>query len=464
MTDQKPLIDKYVLILLGLALVIRLLTIRVMFWGTEAHADDAFSYIFLTYHSQYLGVPEDSHLGAFATSIAPLYPIYLIPFFKWMAASLPVVGGYPYLPIFEAGSYQAARIGHVFLDTGTVLSVYVLATTIFDRTVGRVALIAQAFDPRALIANGPIATEPLFLVLFTAGLAFFALGTTRDEWRYYPAAVMIGLSIMTRPVPIAFPLILGAYLVWRSEYRQLALRLAAAMVGIMLLIIIPWNIRTGLGGKSFFLPVSDSAFFHLWATTLDDSYSLGLQADVNRAHMDTFGRTDDIRPRDYVQSSVQQIVAAPIPWLAGILGDTISAFIRPYGANIAMPRGAPSLLGTLVDFTRGEASLAELIALPALPRRILLYLWHSWSLVLGTVGVVLAIVNRKPLSFIVLSWVIYASVLVSVLLIEPRYVYPVLFGFNIFAAYACVELLRLLQRLNRKKLVEQATLREGIAK
>lgn len=451
MKPKKPLLDKFALTLLTLALVARLISIRTAFWDTISHADDAFNYIFVTYHSEYLGLPEDSHLGAFVTSIAPLYPIYLIPFFKWMAADLPADRSYPYLPLFEAESYQAARIGHALLDTATVLSVYVLAFLIFGQAVGRVALVAQAFDPRALLAIGPIATEPLFIALFSGSLALFVLAVVQEDWRFYAASgLFMGLSIMTRPVPILFPLVLGGYLVWRSEYRRTALRVVGGMIVVCLLIIIPWNIRTGLGQGTFFLPVSDAAFYHLWVTTVEDKYTLQTQPEINEAHMQEFGKTDDITPVDYVSGAISNIAAAPFEWAGRILRDTLQAFLIPYGANIAMPRGTPSLFGTMQQFAQGQISFSELLSLPQLARRILLYLWHLWSLVFGLAGILLALIERKPLSFILLGWVLYASVIASVLLIEPRYVYPILFGFNIFAAFACVRLIELMQqRLTR---------------
>lgn len=446
MTPQKPLLDKFALVVLGFALLTRLVVIQTIFWDTNAHADDAFNYIFVAYHTEYLGLTENSQYGAFVTSIAPLYPVYLIPFFKWIPANLPVVGGFPYLPIFEAISYQAARVGHTLLDTGTVLAVYVMATTIFGRTVGRVALVAQAFDPRALLANGPIATEPLFLALFTSALALFVLGTAREEWRYYPvAALLIGLSIMTRPVPIFFPIVLAGYLIWRSQYRQTALRVAGGMFAIMLLIIIPWNIRTGIARGTFFLPVSDSAFYHLWVTTVEDEYDLALQPQINEAHMQEFGKTDNIVPVDYLRAATRRIWAEPFAWLSGILRDTIISFLIPYGANTAMPRGAPSFSGTIISFLRGGTSIQDVLTTPHLPRRLILYLWHGWSLLFGAIGIGMSIAVRKPLSFVVLGWVLYGSAVVSVLLVEPRYVYPVLFGLNIFAAYASVQLLEFLR-------------------
>jgi len=456
-TIKKSPFDTFAIIVLAIGLLARLFVMATVFHDDDAHADDAYSYIAVAYKPSFLGVAWNSEFGGVSTSFAPMYPIYLIPFFNanWSDNE----SWYPYsrLPRFSEDQFYAARMGHVLLDMITLTAVYLLASLIFDLRVGRVAVAAQALDPRAMFAIGPIATEPLFLTLLTVSLLVFVIAEQRNSIGLFVlSGLFMGLSVMTRPVPLLFPVVLGVLFVLRSKHRALALKVAGGLVAVLLLIIIPWNIRTGLGRGQFLLPVSDSAYYHLWATTVEGEYSLGNQNQINEAHLAEFGKTDRIMPEDYLQAAVRRIRANPFAWLNNIFDDTVRAFIEPYGANIAVTPGGPGLLTSWRNLLTGQLSLAEFLAIENILRRTLMYLWQGWGLLFGTIGIVLAIVKRVPQSYVIVAWIVYATLVTSALLIEPRYVYVIMFAFTVLAAYASVYVWDVISKLSRRQVTKDA--------
>ena len=66
-----------------------------------------------------------------------------------------------------------------------------------------------------------------------------------------------------------------------------------------------------------------------------------------------------------------------------------------------------------------------------------MYLWHGWGVVFGLAGIALLLAQRKMQpAFPLLAWILYGTAVSAALLIEPRYVFPLMFAFTIFAAYA----------------------------
>ena len=128
----------------------------------------------------------------------------------------------------------------------------------------------------------------------------------------------------------------------------------------------------------------------------------------------------------------------------GIIGlgrigkETLVAYLQPYGTVILTPSGA-GVKRALLDFVTGRGSLGDVLRVPGLFRRALMWLWHYWGLIGGVAGTVLAIRKRMGWAiFPLLAWVAYVTGVTAVLLIEPRYVFPTMFVFSALAAYASV--------------------------
>ena len=158
-----------------------------------------------------------------------------------------------------------------------------------------------------------------------------------------------------------------------------------------LLFVVPWTIRGTLNTGQF-VPVTDTVYLHFWQSTRTDSDALGGDSLEAAALADTGYDADpeltisDIRNRDFFRAGLQNIAAAPGVWIGHVLGDAAGSYLQPYGTQFLMPRGNPSAREEMTSLLRGEISPGAFLALPGIFRRLLIYLWHYWALLLGLAG------------------------------------------------------------------------------
>ncbi|MGB2694399.1 MAG: glycosyltransferase family 39 protein [Dehalococcoidia bacterium] len=136
---------------------------------------------------------------------------------------------------------------NVFLGVATVGLVYVLGWRLFRPTVGLVAAAWLAIFPNIVFHTAPLLTETLFNFLVVAALAVL-LSANWNERRLPPVrlvsfGVLLGLSVLVRPVSAPFLPALGFALVlhgwgWRRALGYVALATVAAIS-----VIAPWTVR-----------------------------------------------------------------------------------------------------------------------------------------------------------------------------------------------------------------------------
>lgn len=149
----------------------------------------------------------------------PLYPALLAPGFA----------------LFGSSSLWPARLLSVVLGSLVV----VLAGMIASRIAGRIAGLATAgvvavYPP--LLANDTVVlTEPLAFALLLGAILLV------NNRRWLPAAVVLGLLVLTRPNVYLVILIL-AFWVWRS----IGARQAVGLIAVTGIVVMPWLVRNHL--------------------------------------------------------------------------------------------------------------------------------------------------------------------------------------------------------------------------
>ncbi len=406
------------------ALLVRVAVILVAFQSAETFSGDGPFYLSAARHLDRLWLPANPRRAI--TSIGPFYPLFISPFVHLIPKSA------------EVAQLVAIRLAQAGVDTLTVLFVYLLARRLFGERVGRIALIAQAFDPRCLFTTGTIATETLFIALFTGSLLAYLWADegVRME-RYVLSGALLGLAVLTRPIPLLFPAILLIHILLKRRERRGALRGWAALVVAMALVVTPWMVRTAIvSGK--LIPVSDTAFVHFWRASREDGDVITSDTAVKEAaeedNLDRSAKAKGVAD-PYVAAGLRNILEAPLPWLGRTLAKTVASYLQPYGTVILTPRGA-GVRQALQAFLGGEAPLSAVLTVPGLWRRLLMYIWHYWGLIGGGVALVLTTRRRWHELLPLWGWLAYATAVTALLLIEPRYVFPVMFVLTIFAAYA----------------------------
>jgi 4-amino-4-deoxy-L-arabinose transferase-like glycosyltransferase len=438
MISRLPRNRRFVWAVLALGLVLRVGVILVAFASEQSFNGDSVYYMRIARQPiRFLG-------SADLTSSGPLYPLFLIPFFNLIPDSAPLA------------QVTAARLAQVVIDTTTVWLVYAIARNLFGETVGRVALVAQALDVRYLFATGIIATETLFIALFAWFVLLYLRAAAQEKSGPYRAAgAVLGLVVLTRPVPLLFPVLLAAHAWFTRGKRPQALRGVAWMSGVMLLVITPWIVRT-MAVTGEVVPIADTVFSQFWANSREDGREIGgtlyEEAVQEEIGTESVGVTTG---DDYMAAGLNNVLGAPFKWLGRITLDTLRAYGQPYGTVQLIGPTGTSVRGTLRDMLVGQATIGELLAIPGLIRRGLMYLAHFWGLLFGIVGLVIAVREIGWRVFPLPAWIVYATGVQAALLIEPRYVFPVMFAFTILAARASVSVWQAVFRSRQTTLLSE---------
>jgi hypothetical protein len=270
----------------------------------------------------------------------------------------------------------------------------------------------------------------------------FAVSSERLR-AYAGAGAILGIATLTRPIPIVFPIVLAIAALLGQSNRKKALQGVGVLYVTMMLVIAPWWLRN-VQGLNGLVPVSDTVFSHFWVASRPDAHELGGSVWDEAALQDAtelLGERPEalveVRPQDYAAAGIRNILAAPGAWIGRIASDLLDAYIQPYGTSLLIDTHE-SAKPLVQDVLSGERSLGELMVIPGLIRRTLMYLWHYWSLIGGVIGAVLSVRHRMWKALPLIGWVLYCSASLSLLLVEPRYLFPLVFAFTIFAAYATV--------------------------
>jgi hypothetical protein len=388
---------RFAWVVLAIALMLRVGVVLIAFANEQSFNGDSI------YYMRIARQPIDALGNADLTSSGPLYPLFLVPFFNLIPDTAPLA------------QVTAARLAQAAIDTATVWLVYAIARDLFGEGVGRVALVA-------LFA--------WFMLLYLRAAAGEKSGP------YRAAGAVLGLAVLTRPVPLLFPVLLGVHAWFQRGKRRQALRGVAWLVGMMLLTITPWVVRTALVTGEL-IPIADTAFSQFWANSRDDGREIG-GALYEEAVRDEIG-TESVGTTtgdDYVAAGLNNVLGAPLKWLGRIALDTLRAYAQPYGTVPLIGPTGTSVRGTLRDVLAGQATIGDLLAIPGLGRRGLMYLLHFWGLLFGVAGLVIAVREVGWRVFPLPAWIVYATGVQAALLIEARYLFPVMFAFTILAARA----------------------------
>ncbi|GAB4473994.1 MAG: hypothetical protein Kow00124_13530 [Anaerolineae bacterium] len=377
----------------------------------------------------------EHRFGQAVTTIGPVYPLFLAPFIALFRENLAV-------------QLTAIRLAQALIDTAAVGLVYLIARQLFGQSVGRIALLIQALDVRYMYQAGTILTETVFIGLFLLALWLYVRAVQQQKMGLYRlAGVALALATLTRPVPVLFPALLAVHLLIAAGDRRRALAGLAWMIGMMALVMLPWQVRVGIVTGEL-VPVSKTGTVHLWLASREDGQALG-KGTIDEARDEEIG--PNVGQRDtaqgaYISTALENILSAPGRWLARIGRDTLAAYLQPYGTVIAQGSSSISAKQVVLEFLAGERAFADVLALPGLMPRLLMYIWHYAGLIGGIAGAVLVMARRQWQALPLIFWIIYGTVLSAVLLVEPRYLFPLMAAFTILAAYAADALVKALNK------------------
>ena len=185
--------------------------------------------------------------------------------------------GYPLLVAACGGSVRTVRMVQAFIDTSTVLAAYLLARRWLTRGSSLAAAAVVALNPFLIYFTALVLTETLFTAMLLWGMVLIVRsgpgtegaarsnalpatphspppalrpsGTWRSTALWLLGGLVLAASLLVRQSAIGLPVILGvaAAVVNRGVgvpyHRRWPLPVGATMLGLTLLVLLPWAWR-----------------------------------------------------------------------------------------------------------------------------------------------------------------------------------------------------------------------------
>ena len=139
-------------------------------------------------------------------------------------SSIAVPPGFPSMLALGADPFAAARVLNILAIM--ILTALVGGAVWWSTHKAAPAIFAAALVSVAkplLVVHAMLLSEPLALVLGTAGLwlTLIALDDDRPAW-WYAAALALGLSVMMRYAAVVYPATAVIYVAWQRRWRRAA--------------------------------------------------------------------------------------------------------------------------------------------------------------------------------------------------------------------------------------------------
>lgn len=171
--------------------------------------------------------------------------------------------------IFGRGYWQVGLF-HTLLDVASIVMLYYIAKRLMPRGewVGALAGVFYAVYPYLVFQNLTVIDTPLFIFWLHAFVLLMVLlrgrpSLDRQTWGIATlSGVVLGLSLLTRPVLPFFALFVALWFLFRLNIKQTILRLLpVALVGA--LVLLPWIIRNYRVYNGF-VPLTTTSGANFW--------------------------------------------------------------------------------------------------------------------------------------------------------------------------------------------------------
>lgn len=370
--------------------------------------------------------------------------------------------GLPQHLLPPAAAVVSVRILQAVMGAATCCLVYRLALAVSrDARAGLIAAGALAVAPPFVIEPSLLLTETLYIFLLAAGLWVYLRGCGLEPpghpaaWRHLAAAsVLLGLAALTRAALLLFPLALALHLLLVFGWRR-GLRRAALLLAVYSLIVSTWTVynlarwnRLVIGAQGL------AAFLYLGAQA--EGWSGPQATDQNlaqQAGVEEFPTEPDEQQALYRDVAARIIAGDPLGYAQKRLRELASAYLQPHGTVFY---GGPSLRELTANWWTSDrtfAGLLRLVQTESFWPKLAVYAFHYAGLALGLAGVWRT--RRAWRAALPLAGFIAYTTLVHLALDAiPRYIFPTLPFWWVFAGVALAQLLDTRRRWPMPQLVK----------
>lgn len=358
-------------------------------------------------------------------STLPTPPLYLLFIGFWQAVLPP------------PAAIVMIRLIQAVMGVALCALSYRLARRLGGDRAGLWAAGALAVSPAFVIEPAALLSETLYMFLVSIALwlyvRLFAAHHTQPAVSLLLAGGLLGLATLTRAPLLLFPLGLALHLLlacgWRAGLRRAALLLAAYAFIVSL-----WTLYSLARWDRFIVAAPGfEAFLFLGTTGWQGPESV----DRSLAELSGAAVPDQIADQQqiYREAAMQNITRDLPGYLARRASDLADAYLQPHGTAYFGGESLKDLALGWLQTDRTPGGLLRLAQGEWFWPKLAIYIFHYAGLVLGVVGIWLTR-RRWRLALPLLGFIAYTTLVHFVLDALPRYLFPTMLFWWIFAAVA----------------------------
>ncbi|MAS37671.1 MAG: hypothetical protein CL610_26985 [Anaerolineaceae bacterium] len=336
-----------------------------------------------------------------------------------------------------ASAIIAIRITQALLSTAICFFAYRLSYLISGSlAAGFVTLTALAVSPIFILEAALIVTETLYIFLLTAGLWLYTELQVRPQkahWTWFALdGALFGLATLTRAVMLVFPLGLMIHL-WLVNNWRVALRRSAALLLVYVCVVSTWTVHNLVHWNRFVIAAEGfAAFLYIGATDWEGPEQVDRNLVEDAGIEGELPSDVGIQQEIYRQATTNVISSDPLGYVFHRVGDLLGAYAQPHGTLLFGGAGIKELVGGWLQADRTVSGLINLTTAPGFWPKLALYGFHYAGLLLGLIGMWL-LRRRWRLILPLIGFIVYTTLLHLVLDAIPRYIFPTMVIWWVFA-------------------------------
>ncbi len=363
--------------------------------------------------------------------VVPSGPVYLL-----------FAGAWQRLLGQGAGAILAIRVTQALLSVATVYFAYLIARRLGESArAGLIAAGILAVSPVFVLEQAQILTETLYVALVMGGLALAlpviarlrGMGPVRAGALALAGAVF-GLATLTRAVFLLYPVALALFIAWLGG-RQ-SLRAVALLLAVYAAVVLSWTAYNWVRFREVVIGAQGiTSFAYMGARGWTGPQ--GLDAQLLEDAPERASQDPLLNDRDpaLVEGTWRAISGDPLGYAWRRVSELGGAYLQPHGTVLFPGESVKELArGWLADGRTFEGLIRVLRADWFAPK-LALYLFHYATLALGVAGIWLTR-RRWTLAAPLAGFIVYLTLIHLVLMVTPRYLFPLEPIFAIFAACA----------------------------
>lgn len=338
----------------------------------------------------------------------------------------------------------AIRTAQAILSTATIYFAFLLARRLSgDARAGLLAAALMTVSPVFLLEQGTITTETLYMALVAGGLALFLSIVARVRGgepvrarALVAAGAIFGLATLTRAVFLLYPVALAGFLWWLGRKRTV--RHAAILLAVYAGVVLSYTAYNLIRFNEFIIGAQGiTSFVYMGARGWSGPEEMDQQLLEDVPEHAEIDPTLEDRDPALIEGTLRAITGDPLGYAWRRVSELGGAYLQPHGTVLFAGESVKDLARRWLTEDRSLDGLIRVVRGDWFGAKLALYLFHYAALILGVAGIWLTR-RRWPLMLPLAGFIAYLTLVHLVLMVTPRYLFPLEPIFIVFAACALV--------------------------